>query len=77
REYFEGLKRLGADARQVLGDHRVQLMGDTAVSSGFYALHRLQDGKPTESPARFTFVYQRRAGRWVIVTHHSSALPAG
>lgn len=77
REYFDGLKRLGPDARQVLGEHRVQLFGDVAVSSGFYALHRLQDGKATESPARFTFVYQRRAGRWVIVTHHSSALPAG
>ena len=77
REYFAGLKRLGPDARQVLGEHRVQLLGDVAISSGFYALHRMQDGKPTESPARFTFVYQRRAGRWVIVTHHSSALPTG
>ena len=77
REYFDGLKRLGPDARQVLGEHRLKLYGDVAISSGFYALHRLQDGKATESPARFTFVYQRRQGRWLIVSHHSSAVPTG
>jgi hypothetical protein len=27
-------------------------------------------------PARFSFVYRNRDGRWLIVDHHSSAIPA-
>ena len=27
------------------------------------------------NPARFTFVYALREGKWMIVTHHSSTLP--
>jgi uncharacterized protein (TIGR02246 family) len=75
REYFQGLTRLGADARNAVGEHRVQVLGDVALNSGYYTLTRQQDGKRTESPARFTFVYQRRGGQWLIVAHHSSALP--
>lgn len=76
RDYFDGLARLPPDARQRLGEHLVQIFGDVAVSSGFYTLTRTEAGRPVESRARFTFVYQRREGRWLIVTHHSSALPA-
>jgi uncharacterized protein (TIGR02246 family) len=75
REYFQGLTRLGADARNAVGEHRVQLLGNVALNSGYYTLTRQQDGKQTASPARFTFVYQRRGGQWLIVAHHSSALP--
>jgi uncharacterized protein (TIGR02246 family) len=77
RDYFDGLARLPPDARQSVGEHRVQLLGpDAAVSSGYYTLVRTEQGRRVESPARFTFVYQRRDGRWLIVTHHSSVLPA-
>jgi uncharacterized protein (TIGR02246 family) len=74
-EYFRSLATLGADARNAVGEHRVQIYGDIAINSGYYTLTRTQDGKLTQSPARFSFVYQKRGGEWLIVSHHSSALP--
>ncbi len=73
-DYF---KNAGArrDATIVMGDHRIQIFGDVAVNTGFYIRKTVESGKAVESPARFTFVYQRRAGKWMIVEHHSSALP--
>lgn len=74
REYFRDLPALG-DATILLEEHRVQMFGDIAVSTGFYTRLSRQEGTTQRNPARFTFVYQKRGGRWVIVTHHSSALP--
>jgi hypothetical protein len=73
-DYFKSLPSLG-DATIALGEHRVQVFGKTAISTGFYTRSSIEDGKVTSSPARFSFVYARRKGRWVIVNHHSSALP--
>jgi uncharacterized protein (TIGR02246 family) len=74
RDYFKDLPALG-DATISLGEHRVQVFGDTAISTGFYTRASVQNGQTVRNPARFTFVYAKRAGKWVIVTHHSSALP--
>jgi uncharacterized protein (TIGR02246 family) len=73
-DYFKTLPSLG-DATISLGEHRVQVFGNTAVSTGFYTRSAMEDGKLVSNPARFTFVYAKRANRWVIVNHHSSALP--
>ena len=73
-EYFKSLATLG-DASNAVGEHRVQVYGDIAINSGYYTLTRTQDGKTTQSPARFSFVYQKRGGKWLIVSHHSSAFP--
>ena len=74
RDYF---KNIAAQVNSTIsmGDHRVQVFGDVAVNTGFYVRKTVDSGKVAESPARFTFVYQRRAGKWMIVEHHSSVLP--
>ena len=74
RDYFKGLANLG-ESTIATGEHRVQLFGDIAVSSGYYTRSSVENGETVQAPARFTFVYARRAGQWVIVAHHSSALP--
>ena len=74
REYFKSLATLG-DQRMATGDHRVQVFGDIAINSGYYTRRGTQDGKPVEGRARFSFVYARRNGQWLIVNHHSSSVP--
>jgi hypothetical protein len=74
RDYFKSIGDLG-DATITIGEHRIQVFGDIAVSTGFYTRSSSQDGNVVRNPARFTFVYQHRGGNWVIVDHHSSALP--
>ncbi|MFC9596041.1 SgcJ/EcaC family oxidoreductase [Streptomyces sp. NPDC056944] len=54
------------------------LDSDSAIDAGLYRFH-LTDPKtgitkPVE--ARYTYVYEKRDGRWLIVNHHSSVLPA-
>jgi uncharacterized protein (TIGR02246 family) len=73
-DYFKGIADLG-DATIATGEHRVQVFGDLAINTGFYTRSSMQNGKSVQNPARFTFVYQLREGKWMIVTHHSSALP--
>jgi uncharacterized protein (TIGR02246 family) len=74
REYFKGLATLG-NSTMATGEHRVQVLGQVAINSGFYTRTSLDTGKPVENKARFTFVYALRDGQWLIVAHHSSALP--
>jgi uncharacterized protein (TIGR02246 family) len=74
KEYFKSLATLG-DQRMATGDHRVQVYGDIAINSGYYTRSGTVDGKPVEGRARFSFVYARRNGQWLIVNHHSSSVP--
>jgi len=74
KDYFKSLPTLG-DAVITVSDSRVQVYGNVAVHTGFYTRSSAQDGKLVQNPARFTFVYEQRNGQWVIVNHHSSALP--
>jgi uncharacterized protein (TIGR02246 family) len=74
QEYFSTLPSLGG-ALITVGEHRVQVFGDVAVNTGFYTRTSIQNGATTSNPARFTFVYEKRGGQWLIVNHHSSTLP--
>lgn len=49
--------------------------GNVAVNSGLYTFHYTQDGEPMTVPARFSFTYILRDGKWVIIDHHSSKVP--
>jgi hypothetical protein len=73
-DYFRTLPDLG-DAVITVGADRVQLLGGTAVHTGYYTRSAAREGQLVQNPARFTFVYAWRDGRWRILNHHSSALP--
>jgi uncharacterized protein (TIGR02246 family) len=49
--------------------------GNTAVNTGLYTFHYTEDGEPVTIPARFSFTYVLRDGKWMIVDHHSSRVP--
>ena len=61
--------------RVALGEHTARAYGDMAIDSGLYNFFQVEDGKATLTPARYTFVYRRRDGKWLIVEHHSSRVP--
>jgi uncharacterized protein (TIGR02246 family) len=76
RDYFKTLPTFPPEFKGVIGEQRVRVYGDTAINSGTYTFTTVRDGKPITIAARFSFVYRNRDGRWAIVDHHSSAVPA-
>lgn len=76
QEYFDALRSYPPEFKVAVGEQRIRIFGDIAINTGSYSFSNVRDGKPTNRPARFSFVYRNRDGRWLIVDHHSSAAPA-
>lgn len=74
QEYFKDAPTR-PNARVVFGEQQIRVYGDTAVNTGTYTFSDNRDGKATTTPARFSMVFNKRGGRWVMVSHHSSRLP--
>jgi len=76
-EYF---KNLAAPQRSAvtaaIGEQRIRVYGDTAIDTGTYTFWVTRDGKQEAVPARYSLVYRNRDGKWLIVDHHSSRVPA-
>jgi len=75
-EYFGILKTVPASYKATLGEQHIRVYGDMAINSGSYTFSQVEDGKEVPRPARFSMVYHRVGGKWMIVDHHSSAVPA-
>jgi hypothetical protein len=52
------------------------LRGDAAVNNGYCTFSYIKDGQTKSLPARYSFTYIRSGDRWLIVDHHSSAMPS-
>ena len=74
-EYFKNSPSQ-PNARVELGEFKVRVWGDTAASTGSYTFTDMRDGQAVRRPARFSFVFHKQEGRWMIVDHHSSSVPA-
>lgn len=74
-EYFTKLTAKPKLTATVTEDHIRMLDEDDAVISGLYTFSFEEDGKKVEIPARFSFVYEKENGKWMIVEHHSSKVP--
>ena len=59
-----------------VGERRVRVYGDTAVNTGYYTFSYEKDGQTQTLPARYSFTLVNDDGKWLIVDHHSSAMPA-
>lgn len=54
----------------------ITVLGPTAaVDAGVYVFGLTREGKKQQIEARYTFVHELRDGKWLIVNHHSSAMP--
>lgn len=75
-QYFTESAR-NPNLRVRVDDRHVRLAGHGgALVAGTYTVTDLRDGREVATPARFTFVLEQRGGKWVILHHHSSRMPA-
>jgi len=76
-DYFEHFLESKPVAR--IQQRFINVLGPTsAVDTGLYQFTLTnKDGRKTIVNARYTFVYELIAGRWLITNHHSSTLPTG
>jgi uncharacterized protein (TIGR02246 family) len=76
RQYFERTCSSNPKLKVALGEQILRTYGDTAINSGSYTVTVFPAGQPVQFPARYSFTYRKSNGRWLIVDHHSSALPS-
>lgn len=74
RQYFSTMPQR-PNLRVTIGEQHVRVFGDVAVNSGTYTFSNNQAGEITSNLSRFSFTYVRKGDRWMIVDHHSSAVP--
>lgn len=75
RAYFVDF--LKKQPQGVVNERSIRIGCNFALDAGTYTftLKGGQPGSTTQVPARYTFLYEPRGGQWLIVHHHSSAMP--
>lgn len=73
-DYFEHF--LALHPRGVINEQHIDVLdANTAVNSGVYTFDVVKEGQPTFVVARYSFLYEKIGGKWLIKSHHSSAMP--
>ena len=70
-DYYRNLAKRSTQ-RVALGERSVRLLGDTAIDSGTLTYFEMRDGNATTVPGRYSFTYQQRGGKWLIIDHQTS-----
>jgi uncharacterized protein (TIGR02246 family) len=76
RDYFVTAFRVLPGLKVAFGDQLIRIYGNTAVNTGYYTFSYVQNGENKSLPARYSFTYVKSGDRWLIVDHHSSAMPS-
>ncbi len=69
-DYFVNFVAKGPQGK--INETNIRIFDDIAINSGVYTF-TFKDGVVVQ--ARFTFVYKYIDERWMIIEHHSSAMP--
>jgi len=69
-DYFVNFLAKGPQGK--IDESNVRIFDDIAINSGVYTF-TFKDGAKVQ--ARFTYVYRLIGQRWLIIEHHSSAMP--
>jgi uncharacterized protein (TIGR02246 family) len=75
RDYFVTAFKVLPGLKVAFGDQLIRVYGGTAVNTGYYTFSYLKDGETKTLPARYSFTYVKSGDNWLIVDHHSSAIP--
>ena len=73
KEYFEHFLELKPVGK--INEANIRVYGNLAINSGVYTFTLTKGDKQNQVQARYTFVYRKIGDRWLIVEHHSSAMP--
>jgi uncharacterized protein (TIGR02246 family) len=74
-DYFKDAGQRPA-TRVTIDSNHPRVSGDIGVISGAYTFADVRDGVSSNlRKARYTMVFQRVGGRWLIIDHHSSRVP--
>jgi uncharacterized protein (TIGR02246 family) len=75
RDYFQKAFVALPGHKVSFGNQLIRVYGDTAVNTGYYTFSYVKDGETKSIPARYSFTYVKKGNNWMIVDHHSSAMP--
>lgn len=76
RDYFVTAFKLLPGLKVAFGDQLIRVYDGAAVNTGYYTFSYVKDGETKNLPARYSFTYVKRGDAWLIVDHHSSAMPS-
>ena len=76
RDYFVTAFRVLPNLKVTFGQQLIRMYGRTAVNTGYYTFSYVKDGETKTLPARYSFTFVKDGETWMIVDHHSSAMPA-
>ena len=76
QDYFVGAFKVLPNLKVAFGDQLIRVYGNAAINTGYYTFSYGRDGEAKTLPARYSFTYVKNGERWLIVDHHSSAMPA-
>jgi uncharacterized protein (TIGR02246 family) len=76
RDYFVTAFKVLPGLKVAFGDQLIRVYDGTAVNTGYYTFSYVKDGETKSLPARYSFTYVKHGDRWLIVDHHSSAMPS-
>jgi len=74
-DYFIGAFKALPGLKVSFGDQLIRVYGGAAVNTGYYTFSYVKDGETKNWPARYSFTYVKKGDHWLIVDHHSSAMP--
>jgi uncharacterized protein (TIGR02246 family) len=69
RDYFVTAFEVLPGLKVAFGDQLIRVYDSAAVNT-------IKDGETKTLPARYSFTYVKRGDDWLIVDHHSSAMPS-
>jgi uncharacterized protein (TIGR02246 family) len=56
-------------------DDAVKVISNIGIETGYYHFNTDPNGKPDIWVSRYTFVFEKKDGNWMILHHHSSRVP--
>ena len=74
RVYFTPFLKRG-DSVVFDHDDAVKVFANFGLETGYLDFNIYPDGKPDVWIARYTFVFEKKDGEWMIIHHHSSRVP--